>query len=316
MDKVILLVLGLMIAACSADLRPIPPAHAEPEQSPMAPFERENYLNSFPLTNLSGIEAAPRISEDGIAPFGVLLKLPQDAQVSACSVTHLSPGWLVTNAHCVNGFRSLGAQNFFVVYYNKENQRVHIPLESIGFLGDLGLNDVAILKISEAHAKTWDSLSATAGNMRSLNTMGDVTLWGFDPITLPDGGSAMAFSPKHCLASREKPDVQGIKPDETKTSVLTQVRLEPDHHIFVDHCSAPLVPGNSGSLITVAKAPTQILGVHQWAITPTEDAKFLTAFEYVGNQRIVEFLPNPPPQGFFFGVGSVLRWKTSGTEIK
>lgn len=317
MERLLILLVGLSLAACSQSYTPIVQA-AEPEvaEYPMDPEARENYLNAFRLTNLRGEEAAPRINDErGTTPFGVLLKLPREGKVSACSVSHLWSGYLVTNAHCVTGQRTMGIQNYFVVFYNRDGLRVHVPLESIGYLGDASLNDIAVLKIAPEHAQTWDSLEAQ--NIDNPALAAQVTLWGFDPIELPNGGTVMAFSPKTCLASRVKPEVLGVEPGGHKESVLGKVRLEPDHHIFVDRCSSKLVAGNSGSLITGLNEPKQAFGVYHWAITPTAEAERKFArFNYTGNQRIEEILPNPPPLGLFFGVGSVLRWKLPTAEIQ
>jgi len=308
MERLLLLLVGLSLAACSSNLSSTGhPTAPEADEFPMDPEKREAYLNSFQLTDLNGEEAAPRINDaTGTTPFGVLVKLPATGLPSACSVSHLWSGQLVTNAHCVSGHRTMGIQNFFLVFYNREGQRTHIPVESLAYLGDTTGVDIAVLKISDEHAKQWDTLNAEV--VPNPELAGQVTLWGFDPINLTQGGTGMAFSPKACLASRTKPQVLGVKESGERESVLGNVKLDAENHIFVDRCNVKLVAGNSGSLITGLNDSKVAFGVYHWAITPTTEAtnKF-TRFEYFGNEKVVEILPKSPPQGLFFGVGSLLR---------
>ncbi len=309
MARVLSLLLGLSLVACSADLSPLPRDYNIPEieLTPMDSAAREEYLKVFPIVNLQGREAAPQITENGIAPFGVLLKLTKEGKPSACTVTHLWPGWVVTSAHCVIGHKKFGARNFFVVHFNKSLVKVHVPLESIAYVGNQNQDDVAILKISEADSQSWDSLGS------ELNTLGgssEISMWSFDPVDREDGGTAMAFAPKRCLGSTKKPEVIGVRSNGRRDSVLGQVKLDPGQHLFVDHCTSTLVSGNSGSLITASGQPKKAFGVYHWAITPTAQAGEFQRFEYLGNSGITEILPNPPADGLFFGVGSILRWRS------
>ena len=69
-------------------------------EEPMEPEKREAYLRSFPLLDATGIEGPPIVPQLNTAPVGVILKLPKEGKITACTISHLKLGKAVTNAHC------------------------------------------------------------------------------------------------------------------------------------------------------------------------------------------------------------------------
>src|SRR5262245_44894682 len=86
---------------------------------PKLDSEREEFLHKFPLVNDVEDEAPPRDPVTGRAPFGALIHMAAMGQGSFCSMAHVSPGRVATNAHCIHA--NTKPEEYFVVFYNKRD---------------------------------------------------------------------------------------------------------------------------------------------------------------------------------------------------
>lgn len=244
----------------------------------------EPRLDSVLLLDADGAKGPGRVLEAGITPFGALVAWEPSGRVGLCSVTHISPGVVLTAAHCIK--TELGAQQHFVLFYGKDALRHQIALTSFRFIGT-GTMDVAIATISGEDAKLWDAAGSELKSFdeRELaNAFKDqsVTLWSYTPLTnYPDlmrrypDSAGMVFSPNRCRASRVMPKIEVMTEDPT-TQKATKVgevhlvgsgKIDEKTNIFLDDCSGRIVTGNSGSLITSASAFSKKVGVLHLFVT-------------------------------------------------
>ncbi len=287
---------------------------------PVLDSEREEMLHHFPLLNDNEQESAPQDSRSGKSPFGALVYMPKSGKGAYCSVAHVSPGKVTTNAHCVDDDSDPG--NYFLVFYNKRNWKRYERVISFEFVGKKDSLDVAVLNILPEVAANWDTVSGsparTLQEVGKVNpTMHQVTLWSFNPFDKNHPELAekyqrpgMRFTPKHCQASRTRPKLAGIVVDEQGTEVrkvpiVSSVSQE-KMHWFVDACDKRPVQGNSGSLITDSQDTSKMMGVYHWNI-PVEEKSMsgYGRFEYRGNDNVVSLLEwDDLVDRDFFGVGS------------
>jgi hypothetical protein len=287
---------------------------------PKLDSEREQFLASFPLVNDSQEESAPVDPRTGRAPFGALIHMAAFGQGTFCSVAHVSPGKVTTNAHCVS--RSSRPDEYFVVFYNNRNWKRYERVTGFVYVGSQESDDVAVLQIDPDAARSWDTVSGTPVNSRAevgqpIPALRKATIWSFNPFkdNHPDlyakyQGPGMRFTPKHCDASRTRPTLTGISEDEDGQE-LRRIRIvsgvsQEKIHWFVDACDKRPVHGNSGSLITAADDITQIFGAYHWNIPADRDRMSdYTKFEYRGNNDTAISLSWEDMKGRdFFGVGT------------
>lgn len=276
-----------MLAACAVQSQDAQTADvAQFDEAPMDSVAREQYLRDFALLNAAGDERPPIDPVSGTSPFGVLLRMPKSGRVSACTVSHVRPGKILTNAHCVWGYRTLSAGGFFLVFYDKAGRKVHLPVEGFEYVGKPRADDIAVLRISADAAAKWDTVKGVPANRKEAHY---ATVWAFDPID-PDSSPGqkyargMIFSPRQCLASRRLPKLEGIKENGERVNILADTDARESLHVFIDGCTKELGNGNSGALITGAYGISELAGVYHWGIKPTDGsiARY-PQLEYTGN---------------------------------
>jgi hypothetical protein len=287
---------------------------------PKLDSEREQFLASFPVVNDAEEESAPLDPRTNRAPFGVLIHMASFGQGTFCSVAHVSPGRVTTNAHCVS--RSSAPHEYFVVFYNNRNWKRYERVTNFVYVGNQESDDVAVLQIDPDAARSWDTVSgATVNSSAEIGApapaLHKATIWSFNPfkenhpaLYQKYNGSGMRFTPKHCDASRTRPSLTGISADgegaETGRIRIVSGVSQEKIHWFVDACDKRPVHGNSGSLITSVDDITQIYGAYHWNI-PADRQKMseYARFEYRGNNgTAVELNWADLKKRDFFGVGT------------
>ena len=331
----LLLCLGSLLAFVGCSLDDFAPNSDQPSfEAPMDPADREALLEHFPLLDQAQNPAPAYEPTTHTAPFGVLV-LMMKTDGYYCSASHIVPGRVVTNAHCVN-HPGAAPSDYSVVFYNHQGTEVHYQVQDFRYVGDTNADDIAVLDIADEAANEWDS----AGDAQlptdklipdpPMSTPADhqefaVRLWSFDPFVDRqdveyDNGKfgiedevGMIFSPRKCQGSRTLPTVQGVvlNGDGSINHVQTfpANQLNPRIHVFLDQCDRAPIRGNSGSLITDRDNFTAKVGVYHWAYSPTDTTKVnFNYYNYTGNDGTTHQLTLQQLKGgLFFGVGTVFE---------
>lgn len=211
------------------------------------------------LLGSSGNEEAPSAPDVAGSPFGMLLALRGSDQMKQCSAVHLSPGKLLTAAHCVERD---GGWRYIAIFFASDGRKSAVEMSRVLYLGGPAY-DVAVLGFAESEAVRW----AVAGP--KIEDLGpyrkdsagrsdiNVILWSFTPIdAVPElkakypGRTGMVFRPNQCRASRERPGIEIVDGERSIASVGILPQFSSETHLFLDECRHRIVPGNSGSLIT------------------------------------------------------------------
>ncbi len=265
---------------------------------PKLDADKERLLHDFPLLNDQEEFAPPVDPVTGRAPFGVLVRMPKDGNGTYCSVAHVSPGRVTTNAHCVG--KDTKPEEYFVIFYNKRGWKRYERVLDFVYVGSTESDDFAVIKVADDVGRNWETVAGRPKNTRaevgkSSATPHAITLWSFNPfkgnhpeLEAKFNGPGMRFTPKQCMGSRTLPQVYGIGQnpatgEQAKVRIVNPLSVERIHW-FVDACDKRPVKGNSGSLITVAGDITQMLGAYHWNVPadPEKMAHF-ESFEYTGN---------------------------------
>lgn len=316
--KILFLSILLIAAGCGDKNISYIDGPYEMDEAPLDPVAREKYLSEFPLLNEFDEPFASRSVSDGVAPFGVLLRLATKGRVGVCTVTHVRKGIVLTNAHCVRGRERLGPQGFYVVFYSRTGEKVWSPVTDFVYVGRLDLDDIALLRIQSEASAHWDVAESESPTVLGAETAPatSVRLWAFDPFdsTSPTGKrwehSGMKFSPRICTASRKLPTLEGIRhtpnsEEEERVNMLQNTRSRETMHVFIDHCDHPPIGGNSGALITEKERFSSKVGVYHWGVLLGELAlKNYNAFEYRGNDGVKHILSPQEAKNEIFGVGT------------
>jgi V8-like Glu-specific endopeptidase len=285
--------------------------------------DRAGFLTGLPVYNFATGALGPPIEpSSNTAPFGILIGFVTDPSsgssvVTYCSTSHISPGKLITNAHCVAD--SNDPTNYFVVFFNQSGQQTYTRIQQFLFVGNTGSYDVALLRISSQAASTWDTVNGTAENDSSqINQQWreSMAVWGFDPIkdNYPqlagyNGTNAgMVFRPKGCFGTRSHLEVTGYNGPDGTHQFWTD-RVQPTMHISMDSCTAELLHGNSGSLITNYSNFKATIGVFHWGMMPSKPFDY-SAYTYTGTnfQQQVLF---PSSDMEFYEVGTAFDYLNS-----
>lgn len=286
---------------------------------PVLDADREDFLLSFPLLDEHEEEAAPRDPITQKSPFGVLIHMSTFGKGRFCSLAHVSPGIVTTNAHCVE--HDSHPENYFVVFYNQQNWKKFTRVSAFEYVGNSNGDDIAVLRIPKDASDAWDTIGGKAVESqnevsRLVPVLHKVVVWSFNPFSgnHPElaekyRGPGMRFTPRHCNASRTEPRITGITLDEAgevadKTRILSRARAK--MHWFVDKCDRRPVQGNSGSLITSAQNISEAMGVFHWLIPyDSEGMKKFNYFDYAGNDNEEQVLSvDDLKKRDFFGVGT------------
>jgi hypothetical protein len=255
------------------------------EKIPETTEKTKKILNNFPVLDPNGKLQSPRALIGGSNPLGVLLFIPgNDQGMGVCSLSHWGHGLVVTNAHCIES--DYRPWNYYVIFYDKDDNRRYERVKKIHFLGKTGVIDIAVLKISEEASTHWDSVSTpifdtTADIGKGPESNRKITLWSFDPLVGNHPKlqevykTGVMLRPKTCLASRKEPILKGHRPDENGEDQEISVGGQPEtekRHFFTDGCiEGKPVHGNSGSLITLQGDFTKPLAVfHSVSYAPDQ----------------------------------------------
>jgi hypothetical protein len=286
---------------------------------PQSPDSRIQTLQAFPVLDEVGNEAPALEPSTDRSPFGVLAHFPlsETKPVGYCTATHLAPGKVTTNSHCVTGS---DPTEYFFIFYDASKKKKVVPAQAFAYRGSLRMDDIAILDLNPTDVADWDVAPGFFWNtgkeigVRPPKPI-QVTLWAYDPIVEHrdlmqlHGAKGMVFSPRHCQASRTVPKLTGI------TKAGKEANLPPDLieggfyrekvHAFLDGCDHFPVRGNSGSLVTLTKDFRRRIGLFHWMVFVSEEARReFSSFEYTGNdgrKYQVPALAKPVP---FFAVTS------------
>ncbi|MBY0372329.1 hypothetical protein K2X33_16735 [bacterium] len=288
-------------------------------QVPPLESQRIEMLRRFPLVNAQEEESAPMDPVSGRAPFGALVHMPASGKGGFCSVAHVTRGFVTANAHCIDEDKDAG--NYFVVFYNRRNWKRYERVLSFAYVGNRESLDVAVLKISDDAASSWDTVDgdnipAERDLENSDAIMHKVIAWTFNPFEKnhPElferyKGPGMRFYPKHCNAARKPPELFGVglnngKPG--KTHIRSPREDVKGMHWFIDDCDGRPVKGNSGSLVTDANDIRKMLGVFHWTVEADEkDQEKFNHFEYKsldGHEQVLSW--EDMSKRVFYGVGS------------
>ncbi len=298
---------------------------------PQLESQREEFLNRFPVLNELEEEAPPKDPVTGKSPFGVLIWMPKAKEGEAtkggyCSISHFSPGLILTNQHCV--MEDKNPKNYFVVFYNKRGRKRFERIVRFEYEGNVEAQDVAVLRIHPDVVEHWDTTEGmaadTSADIGSRNPIDrKVTVWSFNPfednhpeLVKKFHGPGMRFMPKHCDGSRTRPRLEGIGVKDDGEEFRMPIIHTPSKekmHWFIDSCDARPVKGNSGSLITDSKDIRKMYGTYHWNIPADQKAaaKFI-GFEYRANSGQVQRLSWADLKDRdFYGVGTDLMYLLS-----
>lgn len=269
--------------------------------------DRQAFLRNFPLLDVNGQMKPPMVAATGKWPMGALIYLPPSGRGGFCSVSHIAPGKVAANAHCVE--QDGRAYNYFVVFYDVKGQKTYDQVKAIEYQGSSSSDDLAVLSLSKTGEDRWHVLhakifptQASAGAQPPI--VEKVSIWAFNPTP----GPGMKFEPRSCSVSRTAPRVVGITKDVSGNETArvsigstAQERL----HLFVDGCDEKMVKGNSGSLISASADYSRVLGVYHWIVMP--DKRYSTV-EYTGNNgQPVNRLPDEISNNGMYGVGTAFE---------
>jgi hypothetical protein len=284
---------------------------------PVLDKDRQAFLQNFPLLDERGEMRPPVVGSTQTWPLGALIYMPPSGRGGFCSVSHVSPGKVAANAHCVEQDRA--PYNYFVAYYDRAGKKTYDRVKTIDYIGKSSSDDVAILAMTDTDERRWHVLNAKF--IPTQRTVGavppaamKVSIWAFNPTpeNHPDlyikyRLPGMKFEPRHCLVSRSAPQVIGIKGEgESATRIPIQSSAREWLHLFVDDCDKKMVHGNSGSLISEDSNSTRVLGVYHWIVQP--DDRGYSSIDYRGNAGVVRnrTLAEVAENGMF-GVGTAFE---------
>lgn len=288
------------------------------------PIDRARFLEQFPLLNSDAEEAAFEHPDIEGYPLGVLIGMPDSGEGTFCSASHLDLGFVATNAHCVEQWRTLGADKYFLVYFDPSGLKKFTPVESFVYIGNPGSDDVAILKIPKEAAIQWQTAGkaakavpvaiATPETPQPAPLTFPIHIWAFDPFSPshPDlmtkykDRAGMIFKPRTCQMTRTKPTVVGSKVQPSgaiEHITINSAKANPALHFFVDQCDRPPVHGNSGSLVTVAEKFSEKIGVYHWGIGTKDGKEKYDYIEYTGTDGRTRFFHEAADWQDMFGVG-------------
>ncbi len=268
---------------------------------------RVQFIQQFPVLNQSNQLVAPRVPTGG-SPVGVILAFLADGTVSYCTATHIIPGRILTNAHCVES--DSNPLDYYVLFYNNAGQQISTGVTQFRYVGSSQNYDFAILDIPTVAANQWATSGDQIGSIGGINSpqpqTTQVTIWSFDPISnYPNvyaqynQHAGMIFNPKTCLASRTIPHVVGY--NNGSGTPISSNQVNANYHIIMDNCNQDPIHGNSGSLITSASNYNIKFGVYHWGIGLTDPTTY-NSFTYVGNRG--QQVLNPVAGLEFYQVGT------------
>jgi hypothetical protein len=292
-----ILILGASLLLSSCGILPQGNSHVKAPRFAGPPSaQRIQFIQSFPVLSQNGSVAPPQLN--GItSPFGVLLVFLPSGDVVYCTVSHIVPGRVLTNAHCTE--EDDNPSDYFVLYYNTGGQLVYTTIQGFGFIGSSQNYDAATLIIPSNVVQQWP---AVPGQISSLGGVEMATVWAYDPLKIHTefgsyGSDGMVFAPKNCLASRQMPQVYAAG----KSTPIGLSNVNTSIHIVMDNCDITPVNGNSGSLITRQYNLSSWLGVFHWGESIDNPTQY-SYYTYVGNrgQQILQSSTNLE----FFQVGS------------
>lgn len=280
--------------------------------APLPSMTREEILASFIFVDQNGKRRAPRISEFGNkSPIAALLILPRNGKGGQCTASHVVPGVLMTNAHCVD---QVEASDLFVVYYNnKTGRQVHTPVTEIAYTGSRESNDAALVTISSSAASEFDTITNLedfSKQIRNWPAIGShppdreqVTIYSLDPLSAHgyEKNPGVMYAPKECTASRTIPKVAKSGPSgrygETELNPENVKKLDPKMHLVMDECFPSPISGNSGSLVSsknivAGELKPRSAGTFHWNLAKAYFNGERTKYqEYFGNnERWMNFL--------------------------
>ncbi len=280
---------------------------------PKDPAERSALLDGFPIFNTFGeMKAYTHPDIEGF-PLGVLLGL-LDSGGTFCSVSHLDLGYVATNAHCVKR-QEIG--NYYVVYFDALGIKQHAQVESIVFLGNEDVDDIAILKIPNEAALQWQTAGKAAKAVpKAVSTPENpvptpialsIRVWAFDPLTTGGG----AFHPRSCEMSVTRPILMGAKVPNNgpieRIPIRSSKKAEDGVHFFVDQCDQNPIHGNSGSLVTIAEQFADKVGVYHWGVGTKDGKDKYDYIEYTGSNGRTRFLHEAKDWEDIFGMGYLFQ---------
>jgi hypothetical protein len=226
------------------------------------------FLDRFLVLNEAGNSAAPGPLGSKINTVGVLFLPLFPDRFGVCTVTHVSPGKVLTAAHCLS--ESGTPANYSILFFDKRGNRQTARVEGFLFSGTKDL-DIALLKISDEAASVWDTAGLkvqepkTKGWFDYTEPSEKVKIWSFTPLSshpfrdrFPrrDG---MVFAPNLCRTSVKAPriEMKEVNPETMEKKTLKEFVFGKDKEsiktiTFLDECESPFVQGNSGALITIA----------------------------------------------------------------
>lgn len=298
--KYTLLLALFFLGACQKNAIEVAPQR--PQVPPIDPQTRIQILENAVIVDETGVENPVQIEGSGLRPFGLLYELPgQPSSGAVCTVTHYRNGIILTAAHCVDDYPKIPAHDFYVVYYNKFGNKAYAPIQSIIYLGTSAQIDMAVLKVAQPVAESWDTLD---GNLKQYEPdevgsthphVHSIRLWTIDPFDhypniekMYAGRQGGVFMPRDCLGSRTAPQLLYKQPDELPipkylgATARIDYRMSANENLFMDHCSLPIVRGNSGALISERDNPQL---VHAIVSRSSENFSTINRY-YVGNKGL------------------------------
>ncbi len=285
---------------------------------------RLQFIEQFPVLNSDQTLSRPLIQGVGTTPVGVLLGFLPDNTVSYCTITHITPGRVLTNAHCVES--DSNPLDYYVLFYNQAGQQISTGVVDFRSVGSSQNADYAVLDIPSVAAAQWDTAGAQLNVLGGINAQPaqsvPVTIWSFDPINTQDANgnyiysnlyqqynqhAGMILNPKTCSGSRTIPQVYGYGGQSSQDgTAITAAQVNANIHVMLDGCTVNggmnPVHGNSGSLMTIAGNFNLKVGVYHWGIG-LSDPTVYGSYQYFGNAN--QWLTLQPYAGLeFYQVGT------------
>ncbi len=285
----------LLLASCSNSNTV---AHLDSPESKEVPADLEK------RTQLASNVAVQGPFSEG-SPFGLILKIPKDAQATFCTVSHFQTGKVLTSSHCLSKSKAFKATDYTLIFFDHQGIRKISSLEKFTFIGNPNSDDMAMAEISSETAFQWPSLEGQFQPLKSIKGQRPVqaqrvTVWGFDL------GTPIQFRPKQCLASQTFPHLMGHKNNPVTIPVTSQA--SENLHVFIDECSETFKSGNSGALITSTDRNQDLYGVFHWTILiPKEFTNRFDSLTYIGNSNEPRQFQPIIEGTLLFGVGFVIH---------